>query len=74
MPYDAELESALDAARQAGLKLKTLYENFKAIPNAPADISTEADRQSQEIVLKLHSLRGRLVSSGVALSAAKGSG
>src|SRR5262249_60282092 len=53
MPHDAELDAALDAARQAGLKLKTLYEDFKAIPNAPADISTEADRQSQEIVLKL---------------------
>src|SRR5215471_4583348 len=53
MPYDAELDAALDAARKAGLKLKALYEDFKAIPNAPADISTEADRQSQEIVLKL---------------------
>jgi 3'(2'), 5'-bisphosphate nucleotidase len=53
MPYDAELHAALDAAEQAARKLKELYEHFKAIPNAPADISTEADRQSQEIILKL---------------------
>src|SRR5262249_54995043 len=42
-----------DAAAGAGRKLKELYEHFKAIPNAPADISTEADRQSQEIILTL---------------------
>jgi 3'(2'), 5'-bisphosphate nucleotidase len=53
MPYEAELQAALDAAQQAGRKLTDLYEHFKAIPNAPADISTEADRQSQEIILTL---------------------
>jgi 3'(2'), 5'-bisphosphate nucleotidase len=51
MPYEAELHAALDAAAQASRKLKELYEHFKAIPNAPADISTEADRQAQEIIL-----------------------
>src|SRR6516162_7515510 len=53
MPYQAELQAAFDAAQLAGQKLRELYERFKAIPNAPADISTEADRQSQEIILKL---------------------
>jgi len=53
MPYDAELRAAIDAAEQAGRKLNELYEHFKAIPNAAADISTEADRQSQEVILKL---------------------
>src|SRR5438477_6983366 len=53
MPYEAELHAALDAAQRAGRKLKELYEHFRAIPNAPADISTEADRASQEIILAL---------------------
>src|SRR5437762_774497 len=53
MPYQAELLAALDAAEHAGRKLQELYEHFRAIPNAPADISTEADRQSQEIILAL---------------------
>jgi len=51
MRYAAELQAAIDAAQQAGRKLNELYEHFKAIPNAPADISTEADRTSQEIIL-----------------------
>jgi 3'(2'), 5'-bisphosphate nucleotidase len=53
MPYESERRAALDAAEQAGRKLRELYEQFRAIPNAPADISTEADRQSQEIILTL---------------------
>ena len=53
MHYQAELHAALDAAQRAGQKLAELYEHFRAIPNAPADISTEADRQSQEIILTL---------------------
>jgi 3'(2'), 5'-bisphosphate nucleotidase len=51
MPYAAELHAALEAAERAGRKLKELYAHFQAIPNAPADISTEADRTSQEIIL-----------------------
>lgn len=50
--YDRELAAALDAARQAGVYLIDEYERFKAIPNAPADISTDADRNSQEIILQ----------------------
>ena len=51
MPYESELNAALEAAELAGRKLKEMYAQFKAIPNAPADISTEADRNSQEIIL-----------------------
>ncbi len=51
MPYEQELDAALEAARLAGEALREAYERFKVIPNAPADISTDADRQSQEIVL-----------------------
>src|SRR5262245_54848549 len=51
MLHEAELHAALDAAQQAGKKLKELDEHFRVIPNAPANISTEADRQSQEIIL-----------------------
>lgn len=54
--YDQELAVALDAARKASVYLIDEYERFKAIPYAPADISTDADRQSQEIILK--SIRG----------------
>ncbi len=52
-PYQAELEAALDAARQASQAILAAYTEFVAIPNARADISTEADRQSQEIILTL---------------------
>lgn len=47
-----ELELALVAARRASDYLLAEYERFQIIPDAPADISTEADRQSQEIILK----------------------
>src|SRR5438270_790846 len=52
MAYEQELEVALEAARKAGLYLNDEYERFQAIADAPADISTHADRQSQEIVLQ----------------------
>jgi len=51
MPYATDLYAALEAAERAGRKLNELYVQFQAIPNAPADISTEADRNSQEIIL-----------------------
>lgn len=50
--YTKELEAALEAVRQAGVYLVKEYEQFQAIPNAPASITTEADRQAQEIVLQ----------------------
>jgi 3'(2'), 5'-bisphosphate nucleotidase len=51
MPYGTELYAAVEAAERAGRKLKEMYLQFEAIPNAPANISTEADRNSQEIIL-----------------------
>ena len=46
------MEVALEAAKLAGEYLQEEYARFQVIPNAPADISTAADRQSQEIILK----------------------
>jgi 3'(2'), 5'-bisphosphate nucleotidase len=51
MPYQHELQAALEAARQAGRVILDAYTHFQAIPNAPIDISTEADRQAQETIL-----------------------
>jgi 3'(2'), 5'-bisphosphate nucleotidase len=50
--YRRELETALDAARLAGQELQRLYVEFKALAHAPASISTDADRASQEIILQ----------------------
>jgi 3'(2'), 5'-bisphosphate nucleotidase len=46
-----ELEVALDAATQAGRLIVDQYEHFDAIPDARADISTQADRDAQEVIL-----------------------
>ncbi|WP_020468377.1 3'(2'),5'-bisphosphate nucleotidase CysQ family protein [Zavarzinella formosa] len=51
-PYLVELEAAMKAARMASEYLRGAYEEFQAIPDAPVSISTEADRQSQEIILQ----------------------
>ena len=48
----AELDVALDAAQLASKHLLQEYERFQVIPDAPADISTDADRQAQEIILQ----------------------
>jgi 3'(2'), 5'-bisphosphate nucleotidase len=57
MPYEKELQAALDAAREAGQAILEIYERFEAIPNAHASISTEADHKAQEIILRhLHGL------------------
>src|SRR6516164_1595485 len=47
-----ELEVALEAAHAAGRYLLEEYARFQASADARADISTEADRQSQEIILR----------------------
>jgi 3'(2'), 5'-bisphosphate nucleotidase len=49
--YARELASALEAAAKAGAYLRDAYECFEVVPDAPADITTEADRQAQEIIL-----------------------
>ncbi len=51
MSHEPEMEAARDAARQAGRVILDAYARFQAIPNAPIDISTEADRQAQETIL-----------------------
>jgi 3'(2'), 5'-bisphosphate nucleotidase len=52
MRYEPELRAALDAVRMAGEAVLTAYGRFPAIPDARADITTDVDRQSQEIILK----------------------
>jgi 3'(2'), 5'-bisphosphate nucleotidase len=50
--YQRELEAALEAATRAGRDVLERYAHFTKIPDAPASISTEADRQAQEIILR----------------------
>ncbi len=52
MDYSRELQDALAAAAVAGEYLRAEYAAFTPIPNAPAHISTHADRESQEIILR----------------------
>jgi 3'(2'), 5'-bisphosphate nucleotidase len=52
MLYEPELKLALLAADRAAATVLGLYEGFVAIPDARADISTRADRDSQEIILQ----------------------
>ncbi len=52
MPYEQELQVALAAAARAGAYVADEYTRFVPIPNAPATISTEVDRGSQELILQ----------------------
>jgi 3'(2'), 5'-bisphosphate nucleotidase len=57
MSHDRELQAALDAAELASTALLEAYYRFEAISDAPAGITTDADRQAQEIILgHLHRL------------------
>lgn len=51
MDYAKELDAALAAAAGAGDYLRAAYEAFTPVPDAPASITTEADRASQELIL-----------------------
>jgi 3'(2'), 5'-bisphosphate nucleotidase len=51
MPHEKELEAALDAARAAGRLIAAAYADFVPIPDARADLTTEVDRQSQDLIL-----------------------
>jgi 3'(2'), 5'-bisphosphate nucleotidase len=51
MPYEEELATALAAARAAGDLILEAYSSFQAIPDARADITTDADRSAQEAIL-----------------------
>jgi 3'(2'), 5'-bisphosphate nucleotidase len=55
--YESELNAAIAAAKRAGDAILELYRTFTPIANAPADISTEADRQSQRLIIE--DLQGR---------------
>src|SRR4051794_19017019 len=52
MTLERELQAALDAARTAAHRILALYKDFVAIPDARADISTQADRDAQELILQ----------------------
>src|SRR5438067_13877437 len=52
MPYGRELEAALAAADLAGAVILEHYAQFAAVADAPASISTAADRASQETILR----------------------
>jgi 3'(2'), 5'-bisphosphate nucleotidase len=52
MPYEQELRIALKAAHLAGRLIMDHYAHFEVIPDAPANISTDTDRQSQETILQ----------------------
>jgi len=57
MSHDLELKAALDAAQQASSALIEAYAGFEVVVDAPASISTDADRQAQDIILgHLHRL------------------
>jgi 3'(2'), 5'-bisphosphate nucleotidase len=52
MPYKRELNAALDAADNAGTVIMDLYARFEVIADAPASITTAADRESQDVILR----------------------
>src|SRR5262245_6825890 len=52
MAHNKELSVALAAAEEAGCLIREQYDRFIPIPDAPSDISTEADRASQELILQ----------------------
>jgi 3'(2'), 5'-bisphosphate nucleotidase len=48
---NSDLDAALQSARLAGREIMRLYASFEAMAHAPVDISTEADKRSQETIL-----------------------
>src|SRR5215218_1578333 len=52
MSYHDELAAARTAADLAAAVIMDLYGRFEAIADAPASITTAADRESQEAILK----------------------
>jgi 3'(2'), 5'-bisphosphate nucleotidase len=50
--HERELAVAREAAHLASTYLRQAYDRFQVIPDAPASITTDADRQSQEIILQ----------------------
>jgi len=53
--YTRELDTVLETIHAAGDEILRRYRSFERIEDAPADISTEADKASQEMILeRLH--------------------
>jgi 3'(2'), 5'-bisphosphate nucleotidase len=52
MPWEKELEVALQAAEAAGRLIMEHYNRLEPIPDAPSDICTETDWAAQELILK----------------------
>jgi 3'(2'), 5'-bisphosphate nucleotidase len=52
MAYEQELRVALDAASHASTLILHDYAAFRRIPEAPADISTDTDRRSQDCIIQ----------------------
>jgi 3'(2'), 5'-bisphosphate nucleotidase len=52
MKYERELQVALQAAALAQRLILEHYATLEAIPNAPANITTDTDRQSQHLILE----------------------
>jgi 3'(2'), 5'-bisphosphate nucleotidase len=51
-PYGRELEVALEVLAAAGAEVLRRYQAWTPIPDAPAEITTEADLASQEVILE----------------------
>jgi 3'(2'), 5'-bisphosphate nucleotidase len=51
MDYEKELQTALAAAQRASQAILALYADYQPVADAPADISTEADHRSQELIV-----------------------
>src|SRR5262245_19707313 len=51
MAHECELAAALDAAARAAAVILADYDRFAAMADAPASISTAADRASQDTIL-----------------------
>lgn len=50
--YRREIDVTLETVRRAGAEILRRYASFERIEDAPAEISTEADRASQELILE----------------------
>lgn len=51
MSYERELHVALEAAARASKLIMEHYASFEVIPDAPANISTDTDKGSQDLIL-----------------------
>jgi 3'(2'), 5'-bisphosphate nucleotidase len=62
-PLQPELETAFEAAAKAGRLILEHYQRFVAISDARADITTQTDRDAQEVILQ--TLHGAFPSDGL---------